>query len=44
MHEYAIKLELKEGATQTQQEELEYGEERYNRLMKDLTELKEIKL
>lgn len=43
MHEYAIKLELREGATQTQQEDLEHNEERYNRLMSDLTELKEIK-
>lgn len=44
MHEYAIKLELREGATQTQQEELVFHEEKYNRLMNDLTELKEIKL
>jgi hypothetical protein len=44
MHEYAIKLELREGVTQTQQEELEYHEEKYNKLMSDLTELKESKL
>ena len=44
MHEYAIKLELKEGVSQTQSEELEYHEDRYNRLMNDLTELKEIKM
>lgn len=41
MHEYAVKLEQKEGTTQTQQEELEFHEEKYNRLMTDLTELKE---
>lgn len=44
MHEYAIKLELKEGVTQTQQEDLDYQEERYNKLMKDHTDLKEIKM
>ncbi len=40
MHEYAVKLEQKEGTTQTQQEEMEFHEEKYNRLMTDLTELK----
>ena len=44
MHEYAIKLELKEGADQTQQEDLESSEDTYNRLMAGLTELKAIKI
>jgi len=44
MHEYAIKLELREGVTQTQSEELEFHEEKYNKLMSDLTELKETKM
>ena len=39
MHEYVIKLELKEGITQTQEEDLEIHENQYNRLMSDLTEL-----
>lgn len=43
MHEYVIKLELKEGITQTQEEDLEIHENQYNRLMSDLTELKELK-
>jgi hypothetical protein len=41
MQEFAIKLQLKSGANQLQQEELEREEENYNRLMKNLTELKE---
>ena len=43
MHEYAVKLEQREGTNETQQEELEFHEDKYNRLMKDLTELKEMK-
>lgn len=43
MHEYAVKLEQREGTSETQQEELEFNEDKYNRLMKDLTELKEMK-
>ncbi len=43
MHEYAVKLEQREGASETQQEELEFNEEKYNRLMGDLTELKAMK-
>lgn len=43
MHEYAVKLEQKEGTSETQQEELEFNEDKYNRLMTDLTELKEMK-
>jgi hypothetical protein len=43
MHEYAVKLEQKEGTNETQQEELEFNEDKYNRLMGDLTELKEMK-
>jgi hypothetical protein len=39
-HEYAVKLEQKEGTTETQQEELKFHEEKYNKLMVDLTELK----
>lgn len=44
MHEYTIKLELKEGVTQTQQEDLEKEESKYNKLMKDLTDLKDTKM
>jgi hypothetical protein len=40
MHEYAVKLEQKEGTTQTQQEELEFHEDKYKRLMTDLTQMK----
>ncbi len=43
MHEYAVKLEQREGTSETQQEELEFNEDKYNRLMRDLTELKEMK-
>ena len=43
MHEYAVKLEQKEGTNETQQEELEFNEDKYNRLMGDLTDLKEMK-
>jgi hypothetical protein len=43
MHEYAVKLELKEGVTQTQQSELQENEAKYNRLMNDLTEMKKLK-
>jgi hypothetical protein len=43
MHEYAVKLELKEGVTQTQQSELQENEAKYNRLMNDLTEIKKLK-
>jgi len=43
MHEYAVKLELKEGVTQTQQFELLENEARHNRLMGDLTEMKKLK-
>lgn len=43
MHEYAVKLEQREGTSETQQEELDFNEDKYNRLMRDLTELKEMK-
>lgn len=43
MHEYAVKLELKEGVTQTQQSELTENEAKYNRLMNDLAEIKRLK-
>ena len=44
MHEFAIKLDMREGVTQTQQQELDFEEENYNKLMKDLGDLKELKL
>jgi len=43
MHEYAVKLELKEGVTQTQTLELQSSEQKYNKLMKDLTDMKALK-
>ncbi|CDW71875.1 UNKNOWN [Stylonychia lemnae] len=43
MHEFAIKLDMKEGVTQTQQEELFQEEEKYDKLMKDLSDLQELK-
>ena len=43
MHEYTVKLELKEGVTQTQTLELQASEELYNKLMKDLTDMKALK-
>jgi hypothetical protein len=43
MHEYTVKLELKEGVTQTQTLELQASEQLYNKLMKDLTDMKALK-
>jgi peptidoglycan hydrolase CwlO-like protein len=43
MHEYTVKLELKEGVTQTQTQELQASEQLYNKLMKDLTDMKALK-
>ena len=43
MHEYTILLEMKGGVSVTQQEELDIEEENYNRLMGELTQLKDLK-
>ena len=43
MHEYTVKLEFKEGVTQTQTLELQASEQLYNKLMKDLTDMKALK-
>eukprot|EP00347_Sterkiella_histriomuscorum_P020655 403336974 len=43
MHEFAIKLDMKQGLTLTQQEELIKEEDTYNKLMKDLSDLHELK-
>ena len=42
MQEFAIKLSYKQGLSDQQQVELEKEEEKYNRLMKNLSEMKEL--
>lgn len=43
MHEFAVQLDMKEGVTQSQQEEVEQEEDSYKNLMRILTELRETK-
>ena len=43
MHEYAVQLDMQEGVTQSQQEEVEHEEDNYNNLMRTLSDLRLMK-
>lgn len=43
MHEYAIKLDMKSGLTQTHQQDLESEEELYTKSLRDLSAMQELK-